>query len=91
MCIRDRGMTVPKATSNERDWRLFQELAVQADIIISSGRYLRDYAEGQTQEILSVYDLSLIQISEPPRPYSISYAVFCLKKKTKHNKNRVIS
>ncbi len=50
------GMTVPKATANDRDWRLFQELAVQADVIISSGRYLRDYAEGKAQEILRVYD-----------------------------------
>lgn len=51
-----KGMTVPKDTANDRDWRLFQELAVQADVIISSGRYLRDYAEGQAQEILRVYD-----------------------------------
>lgn len=51
-----KGMTVPKATANDRDWRLFQELAVQADVILSSGRYLRDYAAGQTQEILRVYD-----------------------------------
>lgn len=51
-----KGMVVPKDTANDRDWRLFQELAVQADIIISSGRYLRDYAEGRTQEILRVYD-----------------------------------
>jgi riboflavin biosynthesis pyrimidine reductase len=51
-----QGMMVPKATSNDRDWRLFQELAVQADCVISSGRYLRDYAEGQAQEILRVYD-----------------------------------
>lgn len=50
------GMEVPKATANERDWRLFQELAIQADIILTSGRYLRDYAKGQTQEILAVYD-----------------------------------
>lgn len=50
------GMEVPKATANERDWRLFQELAIQADIIITSGRYLRDYAKGQVQEILAVYD-----------------------------------
>ena len=35
------GLTVPKSTANERDWRLFQELAAQADIIISSGRYAR--------------------------------------------------
>ena len=51
-----QGMMVPKETSNDRDWRLFQELAVQADCVISSGRYLRDYAEGKAQEILRVYD-----------------------------------
>lgn len=51
-----KGMMVPKDTSNDRDWRLFQELAVQADVILSSGRYLRDYAEGKAQEILRVYD-----------------------------------
>lgn len=50
------GLKVPEQIANERDWRLFQELAVQADVIISSGRYLRDYAEGQAQEILSVYE-----------------------------------
>jgi riboflavin biosynthesis pyrimidine reductase len=50
------GMTVPKAIANDRDWRLFQELAVQADVLITSGRYLRDYAEGRAQEILNIYD-----------------------------------
>ncbi len=50
------GMVVPKNTANERDWRLFQELAAQADIIISSGRYLRDWADGRAQEILRVDD-----------------------------------
>jgi riboflavin biosynthesis pyrimidine reductase len=50
------GMTVPKQIANERDWRLFQELAVQADIMITSGRYLRDYASGKAQEILRVYE-----------------------------------
>ncbi len=50
------GTTVPDAIKNERDWRLFQELAVQADVIITSGRYLRDYEEGKAQEILQVYD-----------------------------------
>ncbi|HOU40084.1 MAG TPA: dihydrofolate reductase family protein [Promineifilum sp.] len=51
-----QGMMVPTDTSNDRDWRLFQELAVQADCLISSGRYLRDYARGKAQEILRVYD-----------------------------------
>jgi riboflavin biosynthesis pyrimidine reductase len=49
-------MMVPKTTANERDWRLFQELATQADLIISSGRYLRDWADGRAQEILQVDD-----------------------------------
>jgi riboflavin biosynthesis pyrimidine reductase len=50
------GLMVPKDTANDRDWRLFQELAVQADLIISSGRYLRDWADGRAQEILRVDD-----------------------------------
>jgi riboflavin biosynthesis pyrimidine reductase len=50
------AMGVPKATANPRDWRLFQELAAQADIVISSGRYLRDRAAGNAQEILRVDD-----------------------------------
>lgn len=50
------GMKVPEATANPRDWRLFQELAVQADILITSGRYLRERAEGRGQEILQVYN-----------------------------------
>lgn len=50
------GMVVPEQIANPRDWRLFQELAVQADILITSGRYLRDYADGRAQEILRVYD-----------------------------------
>src|SRR5678816_2419201 len=36
-----------------------------------------------------VYDLSLIHISEPTRLLSISYAVFCLKKKKKKTKNKI--
>ncbi len=50
------GLTVPKQIANERDWRLFQELAAQADVIISSGRYLRDWADGRAQEILQTDD-----------------------------------
>ncbi len=50
------GLMVPKNTANDRDWRLYQELAAQADLIISSGRYLRDWADGRAQEILRVDD-----------------------------------
>jgi riboflavin biosynthesis pyrimidine reductase len=50
------GLRVPPAIANDRDWRLYQELAAQADILISSGRYLREWAEGKAQEILQVDD-----------------------------------
>ncbi|MFZ1400930.1 MAG: dihydrofolate reductase family protein [Candidatus Promineifilaceae bacterium] len=50
------GLMVPENVANERDWRLFQELAAQADLILSSGRYLRDWADGRAQEILRVDD-----------------------------------
>lgn len=50
------GLKVPPQIANDRDWRLFQELAIQADLIITTGRYLRDYAAGKAQEILRVHD-----------------------------------
>jgi riboflavin biosynthesis pyrimidine reductase len=69
------GLVVPKNIANKRDWRLFQELAAQADIIISSGRYLRDWAEGRVQEILRVDDPEYADLKEwrlahnlPPQP-----------------------
>jgi riboflavin biosynthesis pyrimidine reductase len=43
---------VPEAITNEYDWRLYQELAAQADILITSGRYMRDLAEGKAQDEL---------------------------------------
>lgn len=58
------GMMVPKNTANERDWRLYQELAAQADLIISSGRYLRDWADGRAQEILQVDDPEFADLRE---------------------------
>jgi riboflavin biosynthesis pyrimidine reductase len=68
-------LTVPKQIANERDWRLFQELAAQADMIISSGRYLREWAEGQAQEILQLDDPRFADLREwreqqglPPQP-----------------------
>lgn len=58
------GLKVPGATANERDWRLFQELAAQADLIISTGRYLRDWADGRAQEILQVDDPRFADLRE---------------------------
>lgn len=52
----EKDLAVPKQIANPRDWRLFQELAAQADLVISSGRYLREWAAGKAQEILQVDD-----------------------------------
>jgi riboflavin biosynthesis pyrimidine reductase len=48
------GLMVPKQIANPRDWRLFQELAAQADLIIISSRYLQNWAEGRVNELLQV-------------------------------------
>jgi riboflavin biosynthesis pyrimidine reductase len=48
------GQGVPESIANARDWRLFQELAGQADLLLSSGRYLRDFEAGTAQDILPV-------------------------------------
>ena len=45
---------VPRAIANSRDWRLFQELAALADILITSGHHIRDIAQGKSQAGLPV-------------------------------------
>lgn len=49
------GLTVvPDSIANPRDWRLFQELAAHADLLITSGGYLREFAAGLAQDSLPV-------------------------------------
>lgn len=49
------GLTkVPDTIANPRDWRLFQELAAQADVLLTSGGYLRELAAGLAQDALPV-------------------------------------
>ena len=50
---RDTHM-VPGAVANRRDWRLYQELAGQADLLITSGRFLRQGIIGEAQDNLPV-------------------------------------
>jgi len=45
---------VPPAIANTRDWRLFQELAAQSDLLITSARYFRQAADSETQAELPV-------------------------------------
>lgn len=51
---RTKTRKVPGATANPRDWRLFQELAACADVLVTSGRYIRDLAQGVAQDSLPV-------------------------------------
>ena len=45
---------VPEAIANARDWRLFQELAAQADLLITSARYFRQAVDHEAQAELPV-------------------------------------
>ena len=49
-----RSHQVPPAIGNARDWRLFQELAAQADVLITSARYFRQAEVGEHQDQLPV-------------------------------------
>lgn len=46
----------PPAITNPRDWRLVQELAASADVLVTSGRYVRDLAAGVAQDSLPLSD-----------------------------------
>ncbi|MDX8404963.1 MAG: dihydrofolate reductase family protein [Mariprofundus sp.] len=45
---------VPAAIANPRDWRLYQELAAQSDVMLTSARYFRQLAQGCAQDLLPV-------------------------------------
>ncbi|MDQ7000999.1 MAG: dihydrofolate reductase family protein [Mariprofundus sp.] len=45
---------VPEAIANKRDWRLYQELAAQSDVMLTSARYFRQLADGKAQDLLPV-------------------------------------
>lgn len=45
---------VPEVIANKHDWRLYQELAAQSDVMITSARYFRQLAKGQAQDLLPV-------------------------------------
>jgi len=46
--------SVPANLANKRDWRLYQELAAQSDIMLTSARYFRQLAKGNAQDLLPV-------------------------------------
>jgi len=57
IAVREPGgsdFIVPKTIANKRDWRLYQELAAQADVMLTSARYFRQLAQGNAQDLLPV-------------------------------------
>lgn len=48
--------SVPEHITNPRDWRLYQELAACADVLLVSARYLRELAQGKAQASMPVSD-----------------------------------
>ncbi|HKJ76437.1 MAG TPA: dihydrofolate reductase family protein, partial [Gammaproteobacteria bacterium] len=47
---------VPPELANGRDWRLYMELAMQADVVLTSGRLLRAVAAGRHTALLDFND-----------------------------------
>lgn len=45
---------VPASLANKRDWRLYQELAAQSDVMLTSARYFRQLEQGNAQDLLPV-------------------------------------
>lgn len=43
---------VPRTITNSRDWRLYQELAACADVLLVSARYIRELSKGTAQDSL---------------------------------------
>lgn len=50
----DGEQQVPEAIANGRDWRLYQELAAQSDVLLTSARYFRQLARDRAQDLLPV-------------------------------------
>ena len=49
-----RTHEVPRETANPRDWRLFQELAAQADVLITGARFFRQMKNDETPDVLPI-------------------------------------
>lgn len=50
----ERG--VPEHITNPRDWRLYQELAARADVLLVSARYLRELEQDKAQASIPLSD-----------------------------------
>ena len=85
---------IPEAGRQAKGTALVNLLQLDAEEKVNAVIHIKDFNDGKylifmtkhgtiKKTELKEYDLSLIHISEPTRLLSISYAVFCLKKKKK--------
>src|SRR5678815_1046165 len=73
MTRKDKLVTVKEGASEDEVLALLHKYRIEKVLVVNDAFQLRG--------LITVKDLSLIHISEPTRLLSISYAVFCLKKK----------
>ena len=77
MCKRDRLKPVGLTNPHQPDRKPYAVVQLRRDNALGP---LYNLVGFQTKMKYAAQTLSLIHLSEPTRPYSISYAVFCLKK-----------
>ncbi|QKT04074.1 dihydrofolate reductase family protein [Ectothiorhodospiraceae bacterium 2226] len=54
---------VPPTLANARDWRLYQELAAQADVVLTTARHLRAVAAGRHIGLLGVDEAQHVDLA----------------------------
>lgn len=69
---RDSGKSsVPSAIANQNDWRLFLELAAQADLVVTSGARLRALVNQDTETVRFVPDLARGELAQWRRAHDL--------------------
>lgn len=55
IAVRTEGghKTLPKATANDRDWRLYTELLMQADAVLTTGHHAQSIALGTQPDMMT--------------------------------------
>jgi len=71
---------VPASIANSRDWRLYMELAAQADVLLTTARHLRAVSEGRHTELVEIghgpfRDLAVWRASRGLAPQPVIAAV----------------
>ena len=76
--------------ADDRDWRLFEELAAQADVLLTTGRYVRQLARGDAQATLPLSEEAAYQdLRDGGRPKAYGATGGCgLERKPRYSAHR---